>query len=165
MKLDLDKLRELEKAATPGPFESDLDMFETDETGGEIEACVSNGSVSRLWRTETEIRSDAPDDGWARAAASQAVKDADYLAALLNAAPALLQSAAEREEMRRLISEKDATIADLTREIGFMLVAHRQDLRRVTAEAERAISECLRRDDEASRPSPLAPDAMGGERG
>lgn len=89
MKIDTAKLRELAEAATPGPWESDCDMFDRDEG---IVACVINESVDLLVKIETGIYFPHKenysaedyairDHAWLEAEASQERKDAAFIAA------------------------------------------------------------------------------------
>ncbi len=79
----LDEIEARAKAATPGPWKADLDVFDPDEH--EIEACVSNEGVTILATLSTGIRlhEDAPGAHaklWGQAGESQELKDAAFIA-------------------------------------------------------------------------------------
>lgn len=90
---DHKKLRELALAATPGPWEHDLDIFDPDEG---IVAVVSNAQTDLLFTASTDFGAGRHPDGvpwtsdhtaersrqWKLAHESQAKKDAAFIAAL-----------------------------------------------------------------------------------
>jgi hypothetical protein len=102
-------LRRLQVAATRGPFEADLDIFDADEgivaivtdlkisTIIKIETglVIKRGDPKAEWTAEDSVRRDAV---WKKAREGQEFQDAQYIAALLNAAPGLLAEVQEWRE-------------------------------------------------------------------
>ena len=91
--LDLDRLEQLARGATPGPWSHDLDQF-SDEDGPE--ACITDGTIAMLARIGTDValpprlpdhipftaeRRASLDAAWALAKESQAMRDAAFIAA------------------------------------------------------------------------------------
>jgi hypothetical protein len=118
---DLDAIEQLARAATPGPYQSDLDMFSMDEG---INAIVSNVGTTILFAAETDVmphrRSDDEpwtaedrakrDEQWAKARETQELRDAHYIAAV--SPDVVLSLLAElrklRRDLARTATERDA---------------------------------------------------------
>lgn len=83
-------------SATPGPWKSELDIF--DPEGQAIVACFSDEGINVLGMLETDERAPTGplDDAWERARASQEMKDATFCAHAREDIPRLLA------EIRRL---------------------------------------------------------------
>jgi hypothetical protein len=108
---DLDAIEQLARAATPGPYQSDLDMFSMDEG---INAIVSNVGTTILFAAETDVmphrRSDDEpwtaedrakrDEQWAKARETQELRDAQYIAAV--SPDVVLSLLAELRKLRAL---------------------------------------------------------------
>jgi hypothetical protein len=110
---ELKRLRALCDAATPGPWEADLDVFDAEEG---IVACIIDRPISTIIKIETELRiaaadpwtaedSQRRDDTWKLARAGQEIKDAQLVAAARNALPRLLD---EIERMQAVVEAAKA---------------------------------------------------------
>jgi len=109
MTIDRDALRRLCEAATPGPYVAEVDIFD----GDVWEAIVSNAGTSILFTAGTDVPvhhgvlngawsaedSRMRDEQCAKAKQSQAMRDAQFLAAARTAIPELL------DECERLEAE------------------------------------------------------------
>lgn len=116
------ELLELAEKATPGPWDSELDVFDAD---GSIDATVADKDVEMLatihtgvykpvvneyerWTAEMEA---ASKKAWAKAGESQAIKDARFIAAAREALPAALREVetlcAENARMREALRLAD----------------------------------------------------------
>lgn len=118
---DLAAARELCESATAGPYLADLDMFDN-----EIVACISNATTAILftggtdcvvphaqkWTQELQQQSDA---AWERAKESQALRDAQFLAASGTLVPSLLDDV---ERLRTELADSVRFNADLAKDIG-----------------------------------------------
>lgn len=89
----LKQMREVAEKATPGPWLADLDVFDDE---GLLEACVSNEAVSILFTADTDVSNDGTAKSTAEARATQAFRDAEYIATCNPAAVLELISEAER---------------------------------------------------------------------
>lgn len=80
--IDIESIRKRHEAATPGPYIADLDVF--DPEGAEIEACVSSPDCSILFTSGCGVANVGTDEdraaAWAKARASQGLRDAEFLA-------------------------------------------------------------------------------------
>jgi hypothetical protein len=110
--LDLDALGALVEAMTPGPWETDLDVFDMTQEG--VVACVHNRDNSLFFTigmdltlSESEWTREKADAQYDEAKGRREYADARAIVALRNAAPALLARARES-------ATKDARIAALT---------------------------------------------------
>lgn len=109
--MTLDDLEKLEKAATPGPWEHDLDVFDSEEY--EIQACVTNGkAVDLLALIATGVHARESGDAdplnkkqWALARESKAQADAAFIAAARNALPELIKIARAVADMAPVLCE------------------------------------------------------------
>lgn len=75
---DYTEFRAIAKAATPGPYKSDLDRFDNEEWA-EIEACVTDPTGNMLFRAGTNVLAEIT-GAWGLASESQARKDALFFA-------------------------------------------------------------------------------------
>lgn len=96
---DITKLRALLAAATPGPWDADLDVFDGDEG---IVACVIDRPISMLVKIPTDLKTDndaTREKAWQMAKDGQELRDATLIASAVNALGPLLD---EIERLRRI---------------------------------------------------------------
>jgi len=87
---EIARLEELEQAATPGPWEHDLDCYEA----GVIEAGVFDPEIKMLFTADTGERYKDADDNesWVKARTSREANDAAFIAEIRTQTPRLLDT-------------------------------------------------------------------------
>jgi hypothetical protein len=161
--LDLDKIEARLKAATPGPYIADLDVFDHDTC--EIEACVSSNPCTMLFTAQTDVNNDGTDEErarkWGVAKDGQAFRDALFLAHAPTDLAALVA------EVRRLQAEAD-TMREWAERAAADENANAADLAEVTKERDTAVDafhRCRIERDEARAALAEAEATIANERG